>query len=68
MTIDGTHGLNPYGYEFTTLMVFYEYGNGFPSACIFLNRKDTFIVSIFFNQIKIKVGVQIYLSDTDNSF
>nr|CAH7725069.1 unnamed protein product [Callosobruchus chinensis] len=41
ITVDSTHGLNPYDFELTTLLVLDEFGEGFPTACMFTNRKDT---------------------------
>ena len=38
IAIDNTHGLNPYDFELTTLVVLDGYGKGFPSACMFSNR------------------------------
>lgn len=57
VAIDSTHGLNNYDFELTTLMVVDEFGEGFPVACLFSNRKDTFIFQIFFEAIRTKVGI-----------
>nr|CAH7737448.1 unnamed protein product [Callosobruchus chinensis] len=52
ITVDSTHGLNPYDFELTTLLVLDEFGEGFPTACMFTNRKDTLVNEIFFSLIK----------------
>lgn len=56
LTIDGTHGMNCYDFELTTLMVLDEYRQGFPVSFMFSNRKDTYIYQLFFQQIKATVG------------
>ncbi|KAJ8978145.1 hypothetical protein NQ317_016847 [Molorchus minor] len=38
--IDGTHGLNHYEFELTTIMVIDEFGQGFPTAFMFSNKKE----------------------------
>ncbi|KAJ8914302.1 hypothetical protein NQ315_011287 [Exocentrus adspersus] len=42
IAVDSTHGLNQYDFELTTVLVIDEYGEGFPAACMFSNRKDTY--------------------------
>ena len=56
ITVDGTHGLNAYDFEMTTLMVINKFHHGFPVATMFSNRKDTIIQTIFFTYIKDTVG------------
>lgn len=48
ITIDGTHGLNAYDFELTTLLTLDEYRQGFPVDFMFTNRKDTSIYQFFF--------------------
>lgn len=48
ISIDGTHGLNKYEFELTTVMVTDEFGQGFPPAFMFSNKKDTHIYNILF--------------------
>lgn len=43
IAIDSTHGLNPYNFELTTLLVIDEHDEGFPCVCMFSNRQDTYI-------------------------
>lgn len=47
--VDSTHGLNGYDFELTTILVIDEWGEGFPGACMFSNRKDTDVFTFFFN-------------------
>lgn len=56
ITVDGTHGLNAYDFEMTTVMVIDEFNHGFPVAIMFSNRKDTIVQKIFFSYIKETVG------------
>ncbi|VEN61886.1 unnamed protein product, partial [Callosobruchus maculatus] len=37
ISIDGTHRLNSYNFEMTTVMVIDEFGEGFPVACMYSN-------------------------------
>lgn len=46
--VDSTHGLNAYDFELTTILVIDEWGEGFPTACLFTNRKDTEVFRFFF--------------------
>lgn len=50
--IDGTHGMNAYDFELTTLLVLDEFGEGFPVAFMFSNRKDKYVYECFFHCIK----------------
>lgn len=69
--IDNTHGLNMYDFELTTLMILDEFGEGFPVATMFSNRKDTFINELFFTKIRSKVGIinsQTFMTDITNTY
>ncbi|XP_068083939.1 uncharacterized protein [Anabrus simplex] len=69
--IDGTHGLNSYGFELTTLMVLDDMRQGFPCAFLISNRNDWQILSIFFQYIKSEVGTispKVFMSDLAESF
>lgn len=71
IAIDGTHGLNGYDFELTTVMVVDEYHQGFPVAFMFCNRKDMATYTLFFEKIKSKIGVvnaKTFMSDLDESF
>ncbi|XP_045464203.1 uncharacterized protein LOC123673658 [Harmonia axyridis] len=57
IALDGTHGLNNYDFELTTILVVDEFGEGILVAFMFTNRKDTYIYEVFFSVIKLAVGV-----------
>lgn len=57
IAVDGTHGLNNYDFELTTVLVVDEFGEGLPVAFMFSNRKDTYIYEVFFSVIKLAVGI-----------
>ena len=44
---DGTHGLNSYNFELTTILVLNDVGQGFPCAYMFSNRADSMIMTVF---------------------
>ncbi|ENN79700.1 hypothetical protein YQE_03858, partial [Dendroctonus ponderosae] len=71
LCIDGTHGLNQYGFELITLLVLDDLNQGF--SCVFLltNRTDTFVSQLFFSKIKGRIGdlnAENFMSDMDDSF
>lgn len=71
ITIDGTHGLNAYDFELTTLLTLDEYRQGFPVAFMFTNRKDTSIYQFFFTKIKEAVGIiknSVFMSDITDTY
>lgn len=71
LCIDGTHGLNSYNFELTTIMVLDEYKQGFPVAFLFSNRKDSYIYEIFFQHVKQATGTidcSIFMSDITNVY
>ena len=45
--IDGTHGLNSYGFELITLLVLDDMRQGFPCAFLISNRTDENVLSFF---------------------
>ncbi|KAJ8910558.1 hypothetical protein NQ315_008943 [Exocentrus adspersus] len=57
VAVDGTHGLNNYNFELTSVLVVDEFGEGIPVAFMFTNRKDTYIYELFFNAIKLSIGI-----------
>jgi hypothetical protein len=64
--LDGTHGTNSYDFQLYTLMTVDEFGSGCPVAFCFSNRADETIFKLFFEKIKIKVGVitsNVFMSD-----
>ncbi|KAJ8932511.1 hypothetical protein NQ314_014603 [Rhamnusium bicolor] len=71
IAIDGTHGLNGYDFELTTVMVIDEYKQGFPVVLCFATKKDTLIYSILFEKIKLIVGRIVpntFMSDLAETF
>lgn len=58
--IDGTHGLNNYGFELYTLLVLDDIREGFPAALLISNRSDQEIMSIFFSIIKQRLAIEIH--------
>lgn len=69
--VDSTHGLNGYDFELTTILVIDEWGEGFPGACMFSNRKDTEVFTFFFNKIQEKTGIlkaKTFMTDITNVF
>ena len=46
--IDGTHGLNAYGFELHTMLVLDDLREGYLTAIIISNRSDSTANSIFF--------------------
>lgn len=68
--VDGTHGLNKYGFILTTLLVLDDMREGFPCAFLISNRYDTEVMRIFFQCIKEKVGMiypKVFMSDLAKS-
>lgn len=71
ITIDGTHGLNAYDFELTTLLTLDEHRQGFPVAFMFSNRKDTLIYQFFFSYLKEAVGqikTSVFMSDITDTY
>lgn len=69
--VDSTHGLNGYDFELTTILVIDEWGEGFPGACMFSNRKDTEVFTFFLNKIQEKTGIlkaKTFMTDITNVF
>ncbi|GFQ66803.1 uncharacterized protein TNCT_611881 [Trichonephila clavata] len=53
--IDGTHGVNGYGFELITLLTIDDLRQGFPCAFLISNRCDQPVLSIFFHILKKKL-------------
>lgn len=71
IAIDSVHDLKPYYFYLTTLIVLDSHNEGFPAACMFSNRQDTYIFEIFFSMIKKEVGViscYTFMSDITDMF
>lgn len=52
--IDGTHGLNSYGFQLITLLVLDDMREGFPTAFVISNRTDEDVLYIVFATIMCK--------------
>ncbi|KAJ8910233.1 hypothetical protein NQ315_015925 [Exocentrus adspersus] len=67
ITIDGTHGLNAYGFELHTILVLDDLREGYPTAFLISNRSDSTAMSIFFQCIKERIGKgikpKVFMSD-----
>lgn len=57
--IDGTHGLNAYGFELHTILVLDDLREGYPTAFFISNRSDSMGISIFFKCVKESIGKSI---------
>lgn len=69
--LDGTHGLNNYNFELSTLLVLDNMRKGFPCTYMISNRSDSDILKLFFLEVKGKVSVinpKTFMSDLANSF
>ncbi|XP_063217057.1 uncharacterized protein LOC134527942 [Bacillus rossius redtenbacheri] len=69
--IDSTHQPDTSNFELTVLMVVDNYGESFPVACMFSNRKDVVLFEKFFRCLKSRVGVvrcRTFLSDVIPKF
>ncbi|CAG9817796.1 unnamed protein product [Phaedon cochleariae] len=69
--IDGTHGLNAYGFQLYTIMVVDDFGRGVPVSFCFSNRSDTKLFEVYFNCIKDRVGIintKVFMSDDAPAF
>ncbi|XP_050506518.1 uncharacterized protein LOC126884577 isoform X1 [Diabrotica virgifera virgifera] len=65
--IDGTHGLNAYGFELHTILVLDDLREGYPTAFLISNRSDFIGMKMFFQCIKERVGKaikpKVFMSD-----
>ncbi|KAJ8965735.1 hypothetical protein NQ314_003941, partial [Rhamnusium bicolor] len=72
LCIDGTHGLNAYNFQLTTLMVLDDLRQGFPCMFAFSNRSDTYVMTVIFNVTKKlfckEISPKIFMSDMDETF
>ncbi|XP_068083236.1 uncharacterized protein [Anabrus simplex] len=69
--VDGTHGMNSYGFELTTLLVLDDMRQGFPCGFLISNRSDQYVLSIFFEYVREEVGKltpKVFMSDMAESF
>lgn len=69
--IDGTHGLNNYGFELITLLTIDDLREGFPCAFLISNRSDEAVLNIFFSKVYNQVGKispYVFMSDMAEAF
>ena len=70
--MDGTHGLNGYGFELHTLLVLDDIREGYPCAFLISNRSDSRVMNIFFSCVKENIGKkihpQVFMSDMADAY
>ncbi|KAG8195381.1 hypothetical protein JTE90_001397 [Oedothorax gibbosus] len=69
--VDGTHGMNSYGFELVSILVIDELRQGFPGAFFITNRTDEDAIAVFFSCLKSKVGTlkpKVFMSDMAEAF
>lgn len=70
--VDGTHGLNSYGFELHTLLVVDDIREGYPCAFLISNRNDSGVMKIFFSCVKEHIGKkmqpQVFMSDMADAY
>jgi hypothetical protein len=58
--MDGTHRINPYKYELTTVLILDDKNMGYPVAFFISNRKDRIAQEVLLHSLKEKVGPILY--------
>jgi hypothetical protein len=70
--IDGTHDVNGYGFELTTLLIINQIREGFPCEFMISNRSVEDVYYIFFHHIMevlcFKIKPKIFISDIAEAF
>uniref|UniRef100_A0A6P7GVN3 Uncharacterized protein LOC114341342 n=1 Tax=Diabrotica virgifera virgifera TaxID=50390 RepID=A0A6P7GVN3_DIAVI len=70
--MDGTHGLNGYGFELHTILVLDDLREGYPSAFLISSRNDAELMKIFFlhveEQIGKKIKPRVFMSDMAEAY
>ena len=70
--VDGTHGLNGYGFELHTILVLDDLREGYPSAFLISNKNNTEVMKIFFSQVEEKIEKKIkprvFMSDMADAY
>lgn len=70
--IDGTHGLNGYGFELHTILVLDDLREGFPCAFLISNRSDSEVLKILFScveaAIEKKIKPHVFMSDMAEAY
>lgn len=69
---DSTHGMNPYGFDLTTVLTLDDLHEGFPTTFMFSNRTDTEMLTVMFSTIKESLGhalvTDVFMSDMADEF
>ena len=72
VSMDSTHGLNPNGFELTTLLVLDDLNQGFPCTFMFSNRTDCEMLKILLltvrNELGSEVKTNVFMSDMAEEF
>ncbi|KAF6213970.1 hypothetical protein GE061_011699 [Apolygus lucorum] len=72
ISIDGTHELNAYGFELTTILVLDDLNEGYPGAFLISNRSDGQAMQLFFEVMAEAIGnglqTEIFMSDMAESY
>ncbi|XP_065214418.1 uncharacterized protein LOC135841407 [Planococcus citri] len=69
--MDGTHGLNKYGFILHTLMILDDYDEGYPACFLFTNRNDFVVIEILFRCLKKEIGLlkpKTFISDMQETY
>lgn len=65
--VDGTHGLNGYGFELHTILVLDDLREGYPCSFLISNRGDSKVMTIFYRCVKESIGKiitpNVFMSD-----
>lgn len=67
--VDGTHGLNSYHFELTTLLVLDDLREGFPCSFLISNRSDKEVLKLMFSKIREEIIItpKVFMSDMAES-
>ncbi|KAF2895007.1 hypothetical protein ILUMI_11168 [Ignelater luminosus] len=57
--VDGTHGLNGYGFELHTILILDGLREGYPTVFLISNRNDSKVMEIFFSYVEVSIGRKI---------
>ncbi|XP_044749811.1 uncharacterized protein LOC123310409 [Coccinella septempunctata] len=69
--LDGTHGVNGYDFELSTLLVLDDLREGFPCSFLISNRSDKEVFKLMFSKIREEINViapKVFMSDMAESF
>ncbi|KAH1009014.1 hypothetical protein HUJ04_001443 [Dendroctonus ponderosae] len=69
--MDGTHGLNEYGFELHPLLVLDELREGYPGAFLISNKCDGTVIEIFYSFIQQAIGQlkpKTFMSDMTEAY